>query len=97
MPAPARDPLGLIGPLGHASSLLTECAPEQGARRSIRRRAAKGQAGDGAGQMVLRWVAAGLLEAEQQVRRINGYWDLHILERALQRHEEVVASTRRIA
>ncbi len=47
--------------------------------------------------MVLRWTAAGLLEAEQQFRRINGYRDLHILKRALQRHEEAVASTRRIA
>lgn len=49
------------------------------------------------GQMVLRWTAAGLLEAQRQFRRINGYRDLHILKRALQSHEEVVASTRTVA
>ncbi len=49
------------------------------------------------GQMVLRWTAAGLLEAEQQFRRINGYRDLHVLKRALEQHEEVVASSKRIA
>jgi len=49
------------------------------------------------GQMALRWTAAGLFEAEQQFRRINGYRDLHILKRALHRHKEVVASTRTLA
>jgi len=37
------------------------------------------------------------LEVEQQFRRINGYRDLHVLKRALQQKEEVIASTRRIA
>jgi len=29
------------------------------------------------GQMVLRWTAVGMLEAEKQFRRVNGYRDLH--------------------
>jgi hypothetical protein len=45
------------------------------------------------GQVVLLWTAADMLEAERQFRRINCYRDLHILERALQAHHEVVAST----
>ncbi len=49
------------------------------------------------GQMVLRWMAVGMLEAEKQFRRINGYRDLHVLKRALEQREEVLASTRRIA
>lgn len=49
------------------------------------------------GQMVLRWMAAGMLEAERQFRRINGYRDLHVLKRALEQQEEVIASTKRIA
>ena len=44
--------------------------------------------------MVLRWTAAGILEAERQFRRIVGYRDLHILKRALEAHREVVASTK---
>ena len=49
------------------------------------------------GQMALRWTAAGLLEAQRQFRRSNGYRDLHILKLALQAHREVVASTRTVA
>jgi len=49
------------------------------------------------GQMVLRWTAAGMLEAEKQFRRIVGYRDLHILKRALEAHREEVASARIVA
>ena len=48
-------------------------------------------------KMVLRWTAAGMLEAERQFRRIVGYRDLHILKRALEAQQEVVASTRTVA
>ena len=51
--------------------------------------------GDGA--MVLRWMAAGMSEAERQFRRINGYRDLHVLKRALERQEEVTGSTKKSA
>jgi len=44
--------------------------------------------------MVLRWMAVGMSEVERQFRRINGYRDLHVLKRALERHEEVTGSTR---
>jgi putative transposase len=36
------------------------------------------------GSMVLRWTAAGVLEAEKQFRRVNGYRDLQLLRLALQ-------------
>jgi putative transposase len=51
------------------------------------------------GQMVLRWMAAGMLEAEKQFRRVVGYKDLHVLERALHasREEEVLEPARTVA
>ena len=49
------------------------------------------------GQMALRWTAAGMLEAEKQFRKVNGYRDLHILKRALECHQEVVESNRAVA
>jgi len=42
------------------------------------------------GEMALRWVAAGMLEAEKQFRKVNGYRDLHVLTRALERHRQMV-------
>lgn len=49
------------------------------------------------GKMVLRWTAAGLLEAEKQFRRVNGYREMPILRRALEQHHQGLASTRKIA
>ena len=49
------------------------------------------------GQMVLRWMAVGMLEAEKQFRRIIGYRELPILKQALEAHREVIASTRTVA
>ena len=49
------------------------------------------------GEMALRWVAAGMLEAETKFRKINGHRDLHILKRALERHQEVVEGRKKIA
>ncbi len=37
------------------------------------------------GSMILRWTAAGVLEAERQFRRVNGYRDLPLLRAALGR------------
>jgi transposase-like protein len=37
------------------------------------------------GSMILRWTAAGVLEAEKQFRRVNGYRDLQLLRIALGR------------
>jgi transposase-like protein len=36
------------------------------------------------GEMILRWTAAGVLEAEKQFRRVNGYRDLQLLRVALE-------------
>ena len=49
------------------------------------------------GEMALRWTAAGMLEAERQFRRLNGYKDLHLLNAALRTHEEVAKRGRRVA
>lgn len=37
------------------------------------------------GEMCLRWTAAGMLEAEQQFRRVSGYQDLAKLAAAVER------------
>jgi putative transposase len=42
------------------------------------------------GTMVLRWTAAGILEAEKRFRRIRGYRELPLLINALREHEEVI-------
>jgi transposase-like protein len=49
------------------------------------------------GQMVLRWMAAGMLEAEKQFRRIVGYRDLHVLKQALRERQEVMTGARTVA
>ena len=45
------------------------------------------------GTMALRWTAAAVLEREQRFRRINGYRDLWLLARALDRHTKEVTSS----
>jgi len=46
------------------------------------------------GKMAERWTAAAVLEREKRFRRVNGYRDLWLLERALARHtKEVTSST----
>lgn len=49
------------------------------------------------GQMALRWTAAGMLEAERQFRRVNGFKDLQQLKAALRHHEEVVKGGKLVA
>ena len=44
------------------------------------------------GDMCLRWTAAGMLEAEQQFRRIIGYRDLAKLVIAIERHALLAAA-----
>jgi len=38
------------------------------------------------GQMVLRWCAAGMIEASKQFRRVNGFMHLPALRTALEAH-----------
>ena len=40
------------------------------------------------GKMILRWTAAGLLEAEKGFRKIRGYKAMHVLIAALKKHEQ---------
>ena len=42
------------------------------------------------GQMALRWCAAGMVEASQQFRRVNGHLHLAVLRTALERHVAAV-------
>ncbi len=49
------------------------------------------------GKMALRWTAAGMLEAEKQFRRVNGFRELHQLKEALRHHEEVVKGGKLVA
>ena len=49
------------------------------------------------GKMVVRWMAAGLLDAEKRFRRVKGYRDMPMLRVALRRHHQGVESTRRSA
>jgi putative transposase len=41
--------------------------------------------------MVLRWTAAGFLQAEKGLRKLSGYRDLWMLQAALGRSDERVA------
>jgi putative transposase len=47
------------------------------------------------GQMVLRWCAAGMVEASGQFRRVNGHLHLPALRTALEQHvaNDTVAAT----
>lgn len=49
------------------------------------------------GRMAMRWIAAGMLEAEKQFRKVNGYRDIHVLKRALECHREVVEEGKQVA
>jgi putative transposase len=40
------------------------------------------------GEMALRWTAAGMLEAEQQFRKVSGYRDLATLVIAIEREHD---------
>ena len=49
------------------------------------------------GKMALRWTAAGLLDAEKRFRRVKGCREMVILRRALRKHHQGLASTRKSA
>jgi putative transposase len=49
------------------------------------------------GKMVVRWMAAGLLDAEKRFRRVKGCRDMPMLRVALRRHHQAVEPTRRSA
>ncbi len=49
------------------------------------------------GTMVLRWTAAGMLQAEKRFRRVRGYREMPLLENALRQHEEVINHKREVA
>ena len=49
------------------------------------------------GKMVVRWMAAGLLDAEKRFRRVKGYRDMPMLRVALRKHHQGLESTRRSA
>jgi len=49
------------------------------------------------GKMVVRWMAAGLLDAEKRFRRVKGCRDMPMLRVALRRHHQGIESPRRSA
>jgi len=49
------------------------------------------------GTMAMRWIAAGMLEAAKQFRKVNGHQDMHVLARALECHAEMVERRRQVA
>lgn len=49
------------------------------------------------GTMVLRWTAAGLLQAEKRFRHVRGYREMPLLENALRQHEEVINHKKEVA
>jgi transposase-like protein len=49
------------------------------------------------GKMVVRWMAAGLLDAEKRFRRVKGYREIVLLRVALRKHHQALESTRKSA
>ena len=49
------------------------------------------------GKMVVRWMAAGLLDAEKRFHRVNGYRDMIMLRLTLLKHHQALESTRKSA
>ena len=49
------------------------------------------------GKMALRWTAAGLLDAEKRFRRVKGYREMAVLQVALRRHHQGLASSYKVA
>ena len=47
--------------------------------------------------MALRWIAADMVEAERQFRRVNASRDLHILARALECRRERIEEPKHVA
>lgn len=46
--------------------------------------------------MALRWIAAGMVEAERQFRRVKGFRDLHNLARALECRRERIEEPKHV-
>lgn len=49
------------------------------------------------GKMVVRWMAAGLLESEKRFHRVNGYREMVRLRLTLRKHHQALESTRKSA
>ena len=81
--------LGITGQLATTLSSTNPCESMIETVRRTQRNVKRWQDGD----MRLRWTAAGMLEAEQQFRRIIGYRDLAKLVIAIERHAILAAPT----
>jgi hypothetical protein len=49
------------------------------------------------GKMVVRWMAAGLLDAEKRFHRVNGYREMVRLRLTLRKHHQALESIRKSA
>jgi transposase-like protein len=83
--------LGITGQLAKTLCSTNPCESMIEIVRYTQRNVKRWQDGD----MRKRWTAAGMLEAEQQFRRIIGYRDLAKLVIAVERHALLTAPTRR--
>ena len=83
--------LGITGKLAQTLCSTNPCESMIEIVRYTQRNVKRWQDGD----MRKRWTAAGMLEAEQQFRRIIGYRDLAKLVIAVERHALLTAPTRR--
>ena len=81
--------LGISGQLAKTLSSTNPCESMIEIVRHTQRNVKSWQSGD----MRLRWSAAGMLEAEQQFRRIIGYRDLAKLAHAVEREVAAAAAT----
>lgn len=80
-----------LGVQGHLAKTLSSTNPIESMIEIVRRtqrNVKRWQDGD----MRKRWTAAGMLQAEQQFRRIVGYSDLAKLVQAIETHQHVLNS-----
>lgn len=82
--------LGLRGTLERSLSTTNGIENLIGQVRTLSKRVKRWRGG----QMILRWTAAGVLEAERHFRRIRGYAELGTLRRALSQHDAEIACER---
>lgn len=82
--------LGVCGTLERALSTTNTIENLIGQVRTLSKRVKRWRGG----QMILRWTAAGVLEAERHFRRIRGHQDLGKLRDALRKHDAEISAKR---
>jgi hypothetical protein len=81
--------LGVTGALEIALSTTNLIENLIGRVRTVSARVKRWQGG----QMILRWSAVGVLEAERHFRRLKGHDDMRVLLNALRKHDTTITRT----